>query len=83
MRQEIQRQMRNFSGPDGDRIDVVAQALRRLFLRAELCPCGGLDAQEGIGPKDRKLCKQCELDLQMIEEAWIATEPVIVLQEKR
>ncbi len=64
----IERQMRNFSVHDGDRIDPIAQALRRLFLRVELCPCGGLERKPTP-------CRQCQLDLESIEDAWNASAP--------
>jgi hypothetical protein len=68
MSSDIARQMRNFDGGDGDRIDPVAQALRRLFTRTDLCPC---QFQRNGGT----WCRQCVLDHQAIDAAWKATEP--------
>ncbi len=68
MKTEIQRQMTQWDGKAGDRIDPVAQALRRLHLRVELCPCK-------YGGRDDHHCKQCENDLESIEEAWLETNP--------
>lgn len=67
MRTDIQRQMTSWDHNKGDRIDPVAQALRRLHLRVELCPCK-------YGGRDMNNCQQCLNDLEMIEQAWIATE---------
>ena len=49
-------------GCDGGTIDPVAQALRRFYLRVQLCPC--MDQS----------CRQCVLDAEAIEEAWLATQ---------
>lgn len=67
---DLARQMRNWDAHAGDRIDPVATALRRLFLRVELCPCGGMDEP----PRRDEPCRQCQLDLESIEAAWLLTE---------
>jgi len=72
MKPEIERQIENFSGPAGDRIDPVAQALRRLYQRVMLCPCQFQARWKETG------CVQCQLDKQSIEDAWIASEPTPV-----
>jgi hypothetical protein len=64
MKPEIENQMRNFGAEQGHRVDSVAQALRRLYLRTELCPCQFDARWEQAG------CLQCQMDKQSIEEAW-------------
>ena len=64
MRPEIKQQMEGWSAADGDRIDPVAHALRRFYLRTELCPC-----------MRKPQCLQCKLDLEQIELAWDASAP--------
>jgi hypothetical protein len=71
MREDIKRNMTRWNAADGDRIDPVAQACRRLHLRVELCPCGGEDRP---GRPYKLHCRQCINDLDAIELAWIATE---------
>ncbi len=60
--------LRNFSAADGDRVDDVAQALRRFYLRVECCPCMG------------RPCVQCVNDMQLIEAAWLQTEDLPLVQ---
>jgi len=69
MKLEIERQMENCSAANGDRIDPVAQALRRLYLRVQLCPCQFDARWKETG------CVQCQGDKEMIEEAWSVSEP--------
>lgn len=64
MKEDIERLMRTWDSSKGDRVDDVAQTLRRFYARTELCPC-----------MQRPTCHQCELDRAMIERTWIATEP--------
>ena len=70
MRDDIERQMRNWSASGGDRMDPVATLCRQLYLRTELCPC------QFPGAKDRFPggCRQCQNDRKAIEAAWTATE---------
>lgn len=56
----IERQMVEWDAKVGDRVDPVAQALRRFYLRVQLCPCMN------------QCCRQCVLDCEAIEEAWLA-----------
>ena len=67
-------QMRNFNIADGDRGDAVANALRRLWLRTECCPCGGGGCQQ-CTVDHANSCRQCTLDHAAIAAAWKATEP--------
>lgn len=67
MKPEIKRQMTGWDFSKGDRSDAVAVALRRFHLRVELCPCMGEGGSES--------CKQCQLDLESIEQAWLMSEP--------
>lgn len=69
MKQEIERQMENFAGSADDRIDPVAQALRRLYQRVRLCPCQFDERWKVTG------CIQCQLDRESIEQAWDASQP--------
>ena len=71
MKPEIERQMENFSKDAGDRVDPVAQALRRLYQRVQLCPCQFQARWKETG------CIQCQADKQSIEEAWSASEPLL------
>lgn len=62
IREDIARQIENYSISDGDRGDPVAHALRRFYQRVMLCPC--MDQS----------CVQCKYDLGDIEAAWDASE---------
>jgi len=75
MKPETERLMVNFNKYEGDRVDPVAQALRRLYLRVELCPCQFQAQWKATG------CLQCQGDKQLIEEAWLASEPAITTQQ--
>ena len=70
MRDDIMRQMQNFSAANGDRIDSVARVCRQLFFRTELCPCRFPDAATSFPGG----CRQCQNDREAIEAAWTATE---------
>lgn len=63
MDKRIEDQMEYFSAKRGDRMDPVAIALRRLYLRHVLCPC----MQEPI-------CVGCQGDRAAIEKAWVYSE---------
>lgn len=64
MTPELIQKMTSWDASKGDRIDPVAVALRRLYLRVELCPCMA-----------RPSCLQCQNDMGSIETAWNVTEP--------
>lgn len=64
MNPKLEAQMESWNGHVGDRLDPVAVALRRLYLRASLCPC-----------MQRPQCVQCKIDFESIETAWLATNP--------
>jgi len=64
MRPELHAQLRNVA--PGDRQDVVAVALRRLYLRVTICHC----LAAGLPPADP--CTQCQHDLAAIEAGWDA-----------
>jgi len=70
MNPELEKQMISWNAHAGDRIDPVSVALRRLYLRTELCPCG-------FGPPttERRWCRQCLLDHEAIETAWNISNP--------
>lgn len=73
------QQIRNFAASEGDRIDAIAQALRRLFLRTDLCPCmwprDDAPITAAFLATDQTRCVQCRLDHEVIAEAWAASEP--------
>jgi hypothetical protein len=75
MRPEIERQIENFSGSAGDRVDPVAQALRRLYQRVMLCPCQFQPRWKEEG------CYQCQFDKQSIEAAWLASDFISVKEK--
>jgi hypothetical protein len=62
MNTAIEQQMVAWDAKAGDRVDPVAQALRRFYLRVACCPCMN------------RPCHQCVLDREAIEEAWTATQ---------